>query len=213
MILKQEENIIIRTMETKDEKEIYGLFSKESFGYLPMARENPAFHCEKLIEMEKIINKEILDKEYVILEKNNEIIAYIEVYQDDKDRIILNNIITKKQHRKKGYATYLLQFLVDYANQNNLKIRISANNIQQSLLMTELTRNLSFKCANYEKIPTNNGPFSFATLFTYNPKEVQLKNISSFLDYDTQQKINEEELEKHLKDYRKTLKFLKDNGF
>lgn len=197
MILYQENEIIIRTLEQRDKEEILEMFRNETFGLIgPLADERPSI-VDEIKVIDKVLAKEEVSENYIILEQEGIIISYASIYQDMKDRIHIGTLITKKEYRNNGYATKLLRFIKNYANQNNLIVKA------ETLTCRSLLSYVGF--ANGERYVD----------YIYRPKQLtkEIPKIPVFLDYEGQQLINEQEEIKNLEDYKKTLQLLKSIGF
>lgn len=200
MILKNENNKIIRTIEYRDRNEILSMFQKEDFGLVGLlADQRPSLYEEAKV-IDYVLNKELLAEEYIILEIEGIIVTYACVYQDGIDRIHIGSIVTKKEYRHHGYGSYLLEFIKEYADQNNLIIRT------ESLTCGSLLQKLGF---DYRKSLIE---------FMYTPKKsIEPKRYPIFLDYERnreiQEKLTKEREEKDLENYSKCLDILKDLGF
>lgn len=198
MILKQEENMIIRTIEVQDKNEILEMFRKENFGFFgPLADQKPSVYDE-MRAIDNVLAKEELAEQYLILEIEGIIVTYMCVYQDRRDSIHIGSMITKEEYRNQGYGAYLLRFIIEYANQNNLTIRT------ETLTCESLLRRMKFQ------LNTNGRK----TDYIYFPKKSTFSDhYYKFLDYAGSIKKEQKRQQEEIKSYEKTLEFLKNIGF
>lgn len=197
MILYQENETIIRTLEQRDKEEILEMFRNETFGFIGLLADERPSIIDEMKVIDKVLAKEEVAEEYIILEQDGIIISYASIYQVMKDRIHIGTMITKKEYRNSGYGTKLLKFIKNYADQNKLIVKT------ETLTCGSLLSSVGFR----------NGTRYVDYIYTPKLLTNETLKIPVFLDYDGQQKINEQQKNKNLENYEKTLDFLKSIGF
>ena len=124
------------------------------------------------------------------------IISYACIFQDDIDKVHIGSLVTKEEYRNCGYGSCLLNFIKEYANQNNLIIRT------ESITCGSLLQKHGFELGRRK------------TDYIYSPKDNKFKTqYPSLFDYEKNIKLEEEKEREDLEAFSKTLDMLKEFGW
>ena len=122
-------DLIIRNIEAKDFNIINELFWQSDVFH----NNNEPYIYEKTTEgyrsneyLESILQEK--NSMFILLEQNNEIIGFLYAYEEQKGHLpfhkkrkylVIDNIVIDEKHRKKGYGTKLVNYIIEYGSNKN----------------------------------------------------------------------------------------------
>lgn len=200
MIIYQSRNVIVRTIEDGDCQDYLKLFDEENFGCNGInENQKPSLYETKKF-LQSVIDKETIDKEVLVLEAMREFVGYVTVSRPHKNQYHIGSIAVRREKRKQGYGTILLDIVKELARRDNCHIKLEC--INESFKYFE---NQGFK---------NSGRFNF--IYEERKNQIQKSSIKSnfikpiFVDYsilkEERQRRDEEGLSKEHESFQKFLK-------
>lgn len=128
MILYQDENRTVRTIEDGDCGAYLKLFNEEDFGCVSMnSNLKPSLYEEQEF-LRKVIDKDIIDEEVLVIEEDKKIIGYVTISRPKEDLYHLGNIAIRKEYRNKGFGSLLLNVVKQLASQDKCDIKLECIN-------------------------------------------------------------------------------------
>ena len=181
-------DVTIRRIEEKDKGAYLKLYDNEDFGCFGILSElKPSVYVEENI-VNKIISKEIIDTEILVVESNGEFIGYACISRVNEDLFHIGHIAIVPSERKKGYGTLLINRIKEYASFDNCDIKLECISSAQTF----------FKKCGF--VNTRGTDFNLK-------KQNNSSNTGSlFVDYDLIRSQREELENKELKSFEKFLK-------
>lgn len=200
MIIYQDKNIIVRTIENRDCQDYLKLFDEENFGCTGINEDQKPSLYETKKFLQSVIDKEIIDEEVLILESMREFIGYVTVSRPHRSQYHIGSIAVKRGKRKQGYGTLLLDIIKELAQRDNCYVKLECINESFSYF-----KNQGFK---------NSRGFNF--IYEESNNQVQRSSIENnlikpiFVDYSIikqeRQRRDEEELRRESESFQKFLK-------
>ena len=124
MEIYKDKNIKIRTIEEKDRTEFLSLFNSEDFGCVGLNEEFKPSLSEENRVLTKIIDKEDIGHEILVIEDSDEFKGYISVDRPREYIYHIGHIAIKQNERKKGYGRLLIDTVKALANQEECDITL-----------------------------------------------------------------------------------------
>ncbi len=116
--------VTIRRIEEKDKTEYLSLFEQESFGCIGMLSEQkPSIYTEERV-LNKVISKEALDIEILIIEDELGFIGYTLVSQTSRNQFHIGEFVIAPTRRKEGFGSILLNEVIRYATLDKANINL-----------------------------------------------------------------------------------------
>lgn len=200
MIIYQDKNIIVRTIEDRDCQDYLKLFDEEDFGCIGINEDQKPSVYETKKFLQSVIDKATIDEEVLVLESMREFVGYVTVSRPHRNQYHIGSIAVRREKRKQGYGTLLLDIVKELAQRDNCHVKLECINESFGYF-----KNQGFK---------NSRGFNF--IYEESKNQVQRSSIENnlikpiFVDYsiikEERQRREEEELSKERESFQKFLK-------
>lgn len=144
-------NILIRTIEEKDRNNYLRLFDEEDFGCVGINWDQKPSLSAINEMITQIIDKEDISEEILILEDNNQFIGFITVDRPSKDQYHIGSVAVRKEKRKQGYGTLLLDTVKELAQKDNCYVTLECINESYRYFQKQGFQNLKWSNFIYTK--------------------------------------------------------------
>jgi len=150
MEIYKKQKILIRTIEEKDKNNYLKLFDEENFGCIGINEDQKPSLSETKRFLQLVIDKEIIDEEILVLESTDEFIGYVTVSRPHKNQYHIGSIAVRKEKRKQGYGTLLLDIVKELARKDNCYVKLECINESFSYFKNQGLKN-DGRFLKYEK--------------------------------------------------------------
>ncbi len=185
MILYQNGNIVVRTLEEKDIQTVLKYFGDSNFNcdYETGALRPSPYQFERI--MRESLNNPKKTEQVFVLIKDGECIGYMSCYVE-YSLLHIGHIVVKKEERNNGYGTLLTVIAQKIANSEERDIRLTC-----------FYNNSYLQKIGFEK----NGPH-----YSYRHKKSINKFPKIFIGIEEYKKMKDEEISEKIKSFKKFLK-------
>ena len=191
MIVKNENNVCIRTAIIEDLEEFMKLYLDHNFGI--SIHEKPTEYQERTI-FNGIVTKKWLDEEILIITLDNKVIGYAAIQRKSKDKYYIGHMIIESKFRKQGFSRFLLDTIKQLAANDDSSVEADClYGFNNFFLKEGFTK--GYQDSNY----------IFNT-------SLSMKNTSLpaiFPSYEILQAIEQEKQQKEIDEFKESLKAFK----
>jgi len=123
MVIYNNQNIKIETIEEKTKEKVMELFLDKNANTHPLDLNNKPSESQFRIIINKIINEKDDESNIFVLKKDEEVIGYIYLFVS-YDRLIIGHICVTKEERRKDYGQLLTKIAILIAENGNRDVSL-----------------------------------------------------------------------------------------
>ena len=193
MIFYNKDNIVVRTLKENDKRNYLNLYVKEKSLYDILYPDSklPIYEEERIIS--KVINKEIISEEILVITDSNKFIGYSVIERTAENRYDIRQFIIDKSYRENQYDKILLDVIKKSAEKDKCDIYVNCPNYEY------YNKNFYINIGGFKSFGSN-------VCFYENLKDLNKPGLSLFYDYELIKKERVQRREERIQSYQKLLK-------